>query len=363
MRIIFDNIIYSLQKSGGGSVYWSELNKRFNESTENEILFYDQNKNSDNIFRQQLKLKKIKQETFLVLAIRRYLNFSNKIRYKAIFHSSYLRISKSKNAINITTIHDFTTEKFGKGFQKLINLQQKKNAVKNSRGIICISENTKKDLLHFIPNVKPERIKVIYNGVSKDFFHIEKSFDIADKDPRFNELENFKYLLYVGHRTSYKNFPLAVLAAAEVIDKYKFLIIGEPLNYVEKKMLKKHLGDSYCIISKLQPSKLNFLYNKAFVLLYPSSYEGFGIPLVEAMKAHCPVIAARTSSIPEVAGDAVILYEEINRDLIVEGINKLQDAEFRQNLISKGILQSKKFNWDKTYQQYLEFYKELYCER
>jgi mannosyltransferase len=359
MKVIFDNIIYSLQNSGGGSVYWTELIKRFNNHNI-DVVFYDPKEENNNIFRKELVLNNIKQETFLNLKIRRYLNFTKSIKEKSIFHSSYFRISKSKNAINITTVHDFTTEKFRTGLARRVNLWQKKYAVMNSAGIICISENTKNDLIKFIPNVDQSKIRVIYNGVSNDFFKIEEGYNISDKDERFSGLENYKYILYIGHRTSYKNFPIAVEVASRFKDKYKLVIIGEPFNDEEKAMVEEKLGNNYLIISKLDNEGLNMLYNKAFVLLYPSSYEGFGIPIIEAMKTHCPVIASKNSSIPEVAGDGAFLCEKADADLFEKGVIQLENIDFRDNLIKKGLVQSSKFNWNITFKKYCEFYQELY---
>lgn len=360
MKIIFDNIIYSLQKSGGGSVYWTELIKRFNNDKQLEVTFYDQKEANENIFRQDLELNHVQKESFLKLMIRRYLNFTVPIKEKSIFHSSYFRVSSSKNAINITTIHDFTTEKFRTGIARWVNLQQKKYAVKNSAGIICISENTKKDLLHFVPNLDPKKIKVIYNGVSDDFYFIEKDFNISELGIAYNSLENYKYILYIGHRTSYKNFPIAVEVAAKLRDKYKLVIVGEAFTNEERVFVESKLENDYILLSKIRNRELNLLYNKAFALLYPSSYEGFGIPIVEALKTHCPVIASHNSSIPEVAGDAAILIDNMTIDTYENALLSLEDPKLRNNLIEKGVRQSKLFNWDKTYSDYLEFYKELY---
>ena len=359
MKIVFDNIIYSLQKSGGGSVYWTELLKRFIKS-DNELIFFDQKEPNENLFRKTFNLDNVKTESKWSLAIRRYLPFTEKISGKYIFHSSYYRYASASSAINVTSIHDFTTEKFRKGLAREVNLLQKKWAVKKAKGVVCISENTKKDLLFFMPNTDENKIRVIYNGVSNDFFNIPENFEIAEKDERFSDLENEKYLLYVGHRTGYKNFKLAVDAASQFLNQYKLVIVGERFTEEEKKWVESKLGNQYLQLKGLNNENLNHLYNKAYALLYPSSYEGFGIPIIEAMKTKCPVIAFKNSSIPEVAGEAALLYEEENVDSIIHGIQKLQDKDLRDRLKNKGIIQAEKFSWDNTFRQYIEFYKELY---
>ena len=359
MKLIFDNIIYSLQKSGGGSVYWTELISRFSKMS-TDVVFFDQKESHDNIFRKAIKLQNVKKETKWFLKIRRYLPFTEKIEGKYIFHSSYYRYASSPNAINVTTIHDFTTEKFRKGLAREINLLQKKRAIKKSKGVVCVSENTKRDLLHFVPNVDQSKIRVVYNGVSNDFFYIIEDFQIAVKDSKFKNLENYKYLLYIGHRTGYKNFNFAVEAASKFKDFLKLVVVGEPFTDDEKRNVEALLGENYLQLSKLNNEKLNYLYNKAYALLYPSSYEGFGIPIIEAMKTKCPVIAFNNSSIPEIAGKCGLIYEDENSDSLIDGINRLKDYELREKFTNAGIEQAQKFNWDNTAKQYFEFYKELY---
>jgi len=325
-----------------------------------DTVFFDQKEPNDNIFRKTVDFKNVKTESKWFLSIRRYLPFTEKISGKYIFHSSYYRYASASNAINVTSIHDFTTEKFRKGLAREVNLLQKKWAVKKAKGVVCISENTKKDLLFFMPNTDENKIRVIYNGVSNDFFNIPENFEIAEKDERFSDLENQKYLLYIGHRTSYKNFNFAVEAASKFKENLKLVVVGEPFTDEEKVYVESLLDYNYLQLNKLNNENLNHLYNKAYALLYPSSYEGFGIPIIEAMKTKCPVIAFKNSSIPEVAGEAALLYEEENVDSIIHGIQKLQDKDLRDRLKNKGIIQAEKFSWDNTFRQYIEFYKELY---
>ncbi|ASW76165.1 hypothetical protein IQ37_06210 [Chryseobacterium piperi] len=365
MKIILDNIVFYLQKSGGVSVYWSELAKRFNETYEDAI-FFEQTTKNENLSRKKLKLKNLEYENFpnLKIQIKRYLPFFNRIKEKSIFHSSYYRFSLSNKACNITTVHDLITDKYGRGLAKWVHYYQKKIALQRSSGIVCISENTKKDLLEYHPGLRNKNITVIYNGVSDDFYYIEKKHNLEGIDERFKNLQKDSYVLYVGHRTSYKNFDMAVMAMSFIKDDFTFVIVGEPLSNKEVSFLNNHLKGRYMIFSSLDNTKLNYLYNNAFTLLYPSSYEGFGIPVVEAFKTMCNVVAANTSSIPEVAGDGAVLIDDINAEKIAESILKLKNDLFlRDELKRKGALHAKKFSWDKTFEEYLEFYKKVFRVR
>lgn len=362
MNIIFDNIIFSLQKSGGGSVYWFELIKRF-INTENDILFLEKNVKSKNIFRNNLELKKNSLSTFLPVKIGRYLPLIIRLKEKTIFHSSYYRLLLSRKAINVTTIHDFTSEYFSTGIAKKINFYQKKIAIMQSDGIICISENTKNDLLKFHPKALFKHIEVIYNGVSDSFFKIDNTVNQLEEidDDEVRNIINKCYILYIGHRTSYKNFNIAVEAVSSISNKYHFVIVGEPLNKIEKLFLEKCFRkNDFTVLSGKNNETLNLLYNNAHCLLYPSSYEGFGIPILEAMKAGCPVVTTNKSSIPEVAGDAAIMVEEISVTNFRDAISSFSNKEFRLSLIEKGYKQAEKFSWDKSFNEVHNFYQKLY---
>ena len=349
--LILDNIIFSLQKSGGVSAVWYEhLQRLLSDQQFSEYLkLIEFDKAISNVFRKGLKINEsiILHESSRLLKLRRYINPPLKFTSDPfIFHSSYYRTCPNKNAINITTVHDFTYEYFTKGVAKSIHCWQKYRAIRNSDLIICISENTKKDLLKFVPDIDATKIRVIYNGVSEDYFPMNDS-----------HVDESRFALFVGARDGYKNFDIAVEAIKDT--SLDFVIVGSPLSVIEIKYLDSTLGKNrYRYAGRISNKELNELYNSAFCLLYPSSYEGFGIPVIEAQKAGCPVIAANRSSIPEIIGDKTMLINEISSTEILKKIQSLKNDHIRKEMIALGLENAKRFSWDKTYAETIKVYDE-----
>ena len=259
MKIIFDNIVFSLQKAGGISVVWQELISRFLK-TNHEVLFLEHETDKNNIFRQKLILpdKSIIKERNLFLKITRYLSPSVDFQDTFIFHSSYFRTCNNKNAINVTTVHDFTYEYFYKGKRRgaFLHLWQRNRAILRSDAIICISENTKKDLLKFLPQVDSRKIHVINNGVSSDYH-------IIGEDYRYKQYAG--WLLFVGHRVAYKNGEFFARSIKNT--NYKVVFCGPKMSDDEIMLYDSILGrDRYITVSQISNEELNIYYNSCLCL-------------------------------------------------------------------------------------------------
>lgn len=341
MDIFFDNIIFSLQRSGGGSLYWAQLLEKNNGKITGQISYSNY---TENIFAKDLV--KGSPRIASLLSVKRYINPSIKNKIPFIFHSSLYRVCKSNKAVNITTVHDFTYEYFRKDFKSILHKLQKKYSVMHSDGVICVSQNTLNDLRKFYPNYnKP--VKVVYNGYSPDYRVIP---GVCKK----------RQFLFIGSRVDYKNFEYAVRIVAEMPGYTLKIVGGGKLTKLENEILSRDLNGSFSHVGNISNEELNHLYNESFCLLYPSLYEGFGIPVAEAQAAGCPVVCCRVSSLPEVAGDAAIYIDGANIEEDLKKVNQLLDEKFYANLIELGILNSQRFSWDLCASETMGFYEEVF---
>lgn len=358
--LFFDNIIFSLQNAGGISAYWQQIIQGILQEPQFKSNFIEYP--NENIFRKEIEIDSDKIldncSINLPINIQRFLNpkFSGE---KGIFHSSYYRVTNNPKCINITTLHDFTYEDHRKGAARFVHHIQKERAIHNSKRIICVSENTRDKLVNAYPKVKAETVKVIYNGVNSLFSPVVK------KTTELQLLSNFssgEFALYIGSRNnSYKNFSLAVDACK--IAKVPLVVVGGGLlSKKEESQLNEILGrNNYQCIEAISIDKLNILYNHALCLLYPSISEGFGIPIIEAQKAGCPVISTNYSAIPEVAGKGAILLKDISGFTISDAIKQIcTNNVLADKLTNEGYKNAERFSWDKCYKQTKQVYEEVH---
>lgn len=340
--IIYDNIIYSLQKSGGISVYWKMLEDYINVD---KRLVYSERKN--NLF-YNTRGNEIENKNKVYLE--RYRNVILQEKQPFVFHSSYYRYCKNSNAINITTVHDFTYELFRKDLKAILHKIQKKNAVMNSDGVICISENTKKDLYKYYPNYKGN-VKVIYHGYDNETFYCSES------------IQRTKNVLFVGSRVGYKAFDFTIKLLSEIPELNLLIIGGGDLSLNEVELLNKSIPKRYKKLGFITNEELANYYNNSFALFYPSEYEGFGFPVIEAQACGCPVICQRKSSIPEVSGDKCVYVDSKELNTSIQEIKKLFDESYYKELQNLGLENVKRFSWKNCIKETQDFYKECFIKK
>lgn len=353
MQLILDNIVFSLQRTGGISVVWSEIERR--AAAEQDISLRVLDYPSDNLSRKEISLR---QEQLMAMPYRRLERYrcpDFKPQEEAIFHSSYFRILPDAHVKNVTTIHDLTYHYYRHGPARAVHLWEEERALRHSERIICVSNNTKKDLLHFYPWLNEEKIHIVYNGVNEAFRPIQQTQKATPYEPG-------EYLLYVGNRSvGYKRFDTAVAVAKQL--KRPLVIVGAPLSKEEESYLTCELGPGHfhgCGYKTEQ--ELALIYSQAFCLIYLSDYEGFGIPVIEAQRCGCPVLIQRISSLPEVAG-AEALYVECSKEqhIAEEAVSLLQQVSQKNlsKVIEAGLRNAQRFSWDRCYQETLNVYRSL----
>ena len=351
-KLCLDNSAFFGPVSGGVSLVWYELITRLIRDNNFNLKFIDAYSNN-NKHRKMLNLDEYETQPDPLIKVTQYLPVYVKEQEKFIYHTPYYRYCLNPKAINITTVHDFTYEYYRNGLARQIHCWQKYRAIRNSDYIVCISENTKKDLLKFIPEINENKIRIIYNGVSEDYHLIDKS----NHKPQLPFAAG-SYLVFVGGRGSYKNFDFVKKHIGAT--KYNLVVVGNELSDNEVEDLKQFLPEERFVSTGFLPNQtLNEIYNYAAALVYPSSYEGFGIPVIEAQKAGCPVIAYNSSSIPEVIGNTPLLMKELTEQEFLEKIKLLKDENVRNSIVEAGINNATRFSWEKMYKEYVSLYESI----
>ncbi len=334
MTLVLDNIIFGLQRFGGISTYWSRVVDHATQERPGTAWVMPRDVTfAGPISGQPAMMRKQGLPNRVV----RYLTCPLPSR-GTVFHSSYYRLPARQVRRLVTTVHDFTYERYRSGLPLLIHHREKRRSIAAADVVVCVSNSTREDLLNHFPMVDPSKVIVIPLAVDSTMFA-----------SRGNEERNttLPYALYVGQRGGYKRFDLAVRAVARSKD-LALGIVGPPLTADERQLLVQQLDKRWIEFGSVDNSKLGQLYRAAELYLFPSDYEGFGLPILEAMSCGCPVVAANRSSFPEVAGDAALLVGEQDADAYAEAIAAVRSTDRRAALVAAGQRQVTRFSWERT---------------
>lgn len=266
-----------------------------------------------------------------------------------IYHPfQYLSFFSKKK--QIITIHDFIPVYYP-NVAKHQNIYYKyimPTLIKKAYKIICISENTKKDLISLY-DVDIDKVKVIYNGYDENLFNNKEINEGITKKYKLNK----PYMVMVGAGYSHKNLEVVIEAFKNLKEQVnlELVIVGGNSDYIVKlkEMVKKYQLGNITFTGYVSDEDLKDLYGNSEAFLYPTLYEGFGLPILEAQACGTAVICSNNSSLPEVYGDSAVSFNPTDVNSVENAIKILiKDNELREKLIKKGYKNIKRFSWGKT---------------
>lgn len=355
MTVFYDHQIYSIQNYGGISRYFANLEqelKKIKVKVSSPILI------SQNYYK----------SAYIKLPTNNNIPFSFSTQYYPnqalstlnllksnfdVFHPTYYDsyfLPYIKHKPFVITIFDMVHELFPENFE--INdptSKRKRILAQKADRIIAISQSTKKDIVDIL-HVPENKIDVVYLAAESKL-----------KAKVLPVIERF--ILFVGKREGYKNFNFFLQSIYPVLKKYKIKLFcagGGKFTSSEINLISS-LGLLKMVTQKnVSSQELVHLYSSADLLVYPSLYEGFGLPLLEAFSFECPVVSSMTSSLPEVGGDAALYCNPRSKTDITEKIEQLLlDKNLRVKLINRGKKRKELFSWNKMAEQTLEVYKKV----
>lgn len=381
IKVLFDYQIFSAQAFGGISNYFCKIYDSF--LNDNRVILdlpikYSNNKHLLEIETLQNKIYDDRNPTLskfkkTIFGKKRYLKsqikFNQKLANQAlakqdfdIFHPTYYDpyfLDKLGTKPFVINIHDLTYQVFPELFKLNDKIYENMKLLANkATRVISVSNGTKKDLINIF-GIEEKKIEVIYHGSPFEYIDVSK----IPTDPTKYNLPN-KYLLFIGNRWSYKNFYFFIQAVSKILlndDNLKLVCAGPELTNSELKFIS-NIGLSNKIIhyAATNDQDLAMLYKNALAFVFPSLYEGFGLPILEAFSCGCPVIASNTSSLPEIAQSAAVYFEPKNYSSIENAVSKVvSDKDLRLKMKEAGYERLKDFSWQKTREETIKLYQSI----
>src|SRR5437867_6214021 len=237
-------------------------------------------------------------------------------------------------------------------------------ASKRADRVLTVSESSKRDILRFV-DIPADKIAVIYNAYDERFGMEPREEDVLRVAERYQLHDEF--VLYAGNVKPHKNLERLIVAFDQVrkrgLGHLKLVLIGDEISRyaalrraVHQHQLHKHVR----FLGYLPEETLAVMYRLAGLFVFPSLYEGFGLPPLEAMASGTPVVTSNVSSLPEVAGDAAILVDPYDPTAIADGIERvLTDADVRRDLRNRGLARARQFSWEQSVRRVHDIYREI----
>ena len=344
-----DEQIFVIQAYGGISRMFTELARQFIENRIGEVTLRPLSAPvvnhyilDDPVLRRELDVRPSKNEW---TSLARYFFRIHTHPTSDIVHNTFYLphgLAPTRGSKRVVTVHDMIPELMPQTRRRLDLLTLKRRYVDSADAIICVSEATKRDLLAVYPEVSAP-ISVIHHGVDRRFV------------PGVPPLEGMpeKYLLMVGNRGQYKDAATLFCAFAEIAGDHPDLALvcvgGGPLSQDEQAFVTERGLSSRVYQRNLYDSELSAIYGNAAVFVFPSRFEGFGLPALEAMACGAPTVLADATSLPEVGADATRYFEPGNSgDLAAVLAGILADASEQESLRQRGLTRAKMFDWNAT---------------
>ncbi len=287
-----------------------------------------------------------------------------------LFHSPHYVLPLLTTKPSVVTVHDCIHLLFPQYLPSRAAFHYARfmmgSAVRRSRLVFTVSEASRRDILRFYPDANPERVQVVPNAIDESLL----------EDPGEEEIERVKeryqirgrFVLYVGNIKPHKNLDRLVAAFASLkkrsgFEEVKLLIIGDQLHqqgFLRRAVESAGVRQDVRFFGFVPDTTLAALYRLASVFAFPSLYEGFGLPPLEAMACGTPVVTSRISSLPEVVGDAAILVDPLSVDDIARGIARvLEDETLRKDLVARGRSRARQFSWERSVKAILQGYMKV----
>ena len=360
-KILFDNQMFTFQRFGGVTRYFADLmyNLPADEFTADIPMRYCENHYVTETYGHRYETirfpKNYRFRRQMYMLVNRHIAWkAAKFADYDIFHPTYfdpyfLKPVKKRGKSVVLTVHDMTFERYPQDV--LIydrTIPHKKRLIAEADHIIAVSENTKRDIRELL-GTDPSKISVVHHGYRP----------IAEPSPQLFD----RYVLYVGERKGYKNF-LPWLSAIRPIfnldPNLRIVCTGSPFTSSEIKLFNKWSIADRLVHIAANDAQMASLYRYALCFVFPSHYEGFGIPILEAFANGCPVCLSNASSFPEVAGDAAMFFNPNDAQSMQDSLKELLvSSTLRKELGEKGLQRSKEFSIERMVEQTCNIYRKL----